>query len=49
MLSDGLLYYDDGLREVEDYQDYLKSLRDEAIPYADWKAKQMSLSLPQGK
>ena len=49
-LIDGLLYYDDGLREADDdYKDYLKSLQNEAIPYLDWKRKQMNLPLPVEK
>ncbi len=41
-LIDGLRYYDDGLREIgADFKDYLKSLQDEAVPYPDWKQKQM--------
>lgn len=47
-LIDGLLYYDDGLREADDdYKEYLDSLRDEAIPYLDWKRKQMNLPIPK--
>ncbi|MFC1760621.1 hypothetical protein ACFL6U_00900 [Planctomycetota bacterium] len=47
-LIDGLLYYDDGLREAsEDYKDYLDSLQNEAIPYLDWKRKQMNLPIPK--
>ncbi len=46
-IIDGLYYYDDGLREAnKDYKDYLKSLEKEAIPYLDWKRKQMNLSIP---
>lgn len=46
-LIDGLLYYDDGLREADaDYREYLDSLKDEAIPYLDWKRKQMNLPIP---
>lgn len=46
-LIDGLLYYDDGLREADaDYRDYLKSLQKEAIPYLDWKRKQMNSPIP---
>lgn len=49
-LIDGLLYYDDGLREADDdYKDYLKSLQNEAITYLDWKRKQMNLPLPVEK
>jgi len=49
-LIDGLLYYDDGLREADDdYQDYLKSLKNEAISYLDWKRKQMNLPIPKRK
>jgi len=49
-LIDGLIYYDDGLREaVEDYKDYLKSLNNEAIHYLDWKRKQMNLPIPKRK
>lgn len=47
-LIDGLVYYDDGLREADDdYKDYLKSLEHEAIPYLDWKRKQMNLLIPK--
>lgn len=47
-LIDGLIYYDDGLREADDdYKDYLKSLKNEAIPYLDWKRKQMNLPIPK--
>jgi hypothetical protein len=47
-LIDGLRYYDDGLREADDdYKEYLESLRNEAIPYLDWKRKQMNLPIPQ--
>ena len=47
-LIDGLVYYDDGLREVGDeYKDYLKNLEDEAIPYLDWKRKKMNLPIPK--
>jgi len=46
-LIDGLWYYDDGLREANaDYKDYLNSLQKEAIPYLDWKRKQMNLPIP---
>lgn len=46
-LINGLLYYDDGLREAEaDYKDYLKSLQNEAIPYLDWSRKQRNLPIP---
>lgn len=46
-LIDGLLYYDDGLREADaDYKDYLKSLQQEAVPYLDWKRKQMNVPVP---
>ena len=49
-LIDGLVYYDDGLREADDdYKDYLKSLEHEAIPYLDWKRKQMNLPIPKRK
>jgi hypothetical protein len=49
-LIDGLIYYDDGLREADDdYEDYLKSLKNEAIPYLDWKRKQMNLPIPKRK
>jgi len=49
-LIDGLLYYDDGLREADDdYKEYLRSLQNEAIPYLDWKRKQMNLPLPVEK
>jgi len=49
-LIDGLVYYDDGLREAgDDYKDYLKSLEHEAIPYMDWKRKQMNLPIPKRK
>ncbi|MHC4117356.1 MAG: hypothetical protein ACYSWO_07590 [Planctomycetota bacterium] len=47
-LINGLVYYDDGLREADDdYKDYLKSLEHEAIPYLDWKRKQMNLPIPK--
>jgi len=47
-LFDGLTYYDDGLTEAsEDYKDYLDSLENEAIPYLDWKRKQMNLPIPK--
>jgi len=47
-LIDGLVYYDDGLREADDdYKDYLKGLEHEAIPYLDWKRKQMNLPVPK--
>lgn len=37
-LIDGLVYYDDGLREADDdYRDYLDSLEEKAITYLDWK------------
>jgi len=49
-LIDGLLYYDDGLREADDdYTEYLDSLRNQAIPYLDWKRKQMNLPIPERK
>ncbi|MHC4585075.1 MAG: hypothetical protein ACYS3N_11125 [Planctomycetota bacterium] len=49
-LIDGLLYYDDGLREADDdYKDYIKSLKNEAISYLDWKRKQMNLPIPKRK
>lgn len=49
-LTDGLVYYDDGLREVGDeYKDYLRSLEHEAIPYLDWKREQMDLPIPRRK
>jgi CHASE3 domain sensor protein len=36
------------LREAGDeYKDYLKSLEQEAIPYLDWKRKQMNLPIPK--
>jgi hypothetical protein len=48
VLIDGLLYYDDGLREADDdYKDYLKDLKDEAIIYLDWKRKKMNLPIPK--
>jgi hypothetical protein len=48
LLIDGLLYYDDGLREADDdYKDYLKDLKDEAIIYLDWKRKKMNLPVPK--
>ena len=48
VLIDGLLYYDDGLREADDdYKDYLKDLKDEAIIYLDWKRKKMNLPVPK--
>jgi len=48
VLIDGLLYYDDGLREAsDDYKDYLKDLKDEAIIYLDWKRKRMNLPVPK--
>jgi hypothetical protein len=47
-LIDGLIYYDDGLREVGDeYKEYLNDLREEAIPYLDWKRKKMNLPIPK--
>lgn len=47
-LIDGLVYYDDGLREAgEDYKEYLQSLRDGAILYLDWTRKRMNLPLPK--
>lgn len=47
-LVDGLMYYDDGLREAdEDYKDYLASLKKEADTYLDWKRKQMNLPVPK--
>lgn len=47
-LINGLVYYDDGLKEAgEDYKEYLQSLRDEAILYLDWSRKQMNLPLPK--
>ncbi len=47
-LIDGLVYYDDGLREADDdYKDYLKSLEHDAVPYLDWKRKQMNLPIPK--
>ena len=48
-LADGLLYYyDDGLREADDdYRDYLASLAHEAVPYLNWKQKQMKQPLPE--
>lgn len=46
-LTDGLLYYDDGLREVgANYKEYLDSLKNEVVPYVDWKRKQMNLPIP---
>ncbi len=49
-LIEGLRYYDDGLQEADDdYKEYLDSLRNEAIPYLDWKRKQMNLPIPQRK
>jgi hypothetical protein len=49
-LIDGLIYYDDGLREADDdYKDYLKSLKNEALSYLDWKRKQMNLPIPKRK
>ena len=46
-LIDGLLYYDDGLREAgADYKEYLDSLKNEAATYLDWKRKQMNLPIP---
>ncbi len=49
-LIDGLIYYDDGLREAnDDYKDYLKSLQKEALSYLDWKRKQMNLPIPKRK
>ncbi len=46
-LIDGLVYYDDGLREVgEDYRAYLQSLKDEDIVYLDWTRKRRNLPLP---
>lgn len=48
LLIDGLVYYDDGLREVgEEYRDYLKSLEREAVTYLDWKRKKMNLAIPE--
>ena len=48
VLIDGLLYYDDGLREADDdYKDYLKDLKVEAITYLDWKRKKMNLPIPK--
>jgi hypothetical protein len=48
VLINGLLYYDDGLREADDdYKDYLKDLKDEAITYLDWKRKKMNLPIPK--
>jgi hypothetical protein len=48
LLIDGLLYYDDGLREADDdYKDYLKDLKVEAITYLDWKRKKMNLPIPK--
>jgi hypothetical protein len=47
-LIDGLFYYDDGLREADDdNKDYLKSLKDEALTYLDWKRKKMNLPEPK--
>jgi len=47
-LIEGLLYYDDGLREAgADYKDYLESLENEAITYLDWKRKQKNLPIPE--
>ena len=49
-LIEDLRYYDDGLREADDdYKEYLDSLRIEAIPYWDWKRKQMNLPVPERK
>ncbi len=49
-LIPGLRYYDDGIREVgEGYKRYLQSLKDEAIPYAQWASKQPSLPPPDTK
>lgn len=48
MLIEGLVYYDDGLREADDdYEEYLKRLENEAAPYLDWKRKQMNLRIPE--
>jgi len=47
-LIDGLVYYDDGLKEAgEDYREYLQSLRDEVLLYHDWSRKQMNLPIPK--
>ncbi|MHC4656966.1 MAG: hypothetical protein ACYS91_18400, partial [Planctomycetota bacterium] len=46
-LIDGLLYYDDGLREGgEKYKEYLKSLEKEALRPIDWNRKEMGLPIP---
>ena len=48
VLIDGLLYYDDGLREADDdYKDYLKSLKNEVTTYLDWSRKKMNLPVPK--
>lgn len=46
-LIDGLIYYDDGLREGgEKYKEYLKSLEKEALRPIDWNRKEMGLPIP---
>jgi len=46
-LVDGLVYYDDGLREAgEPYKEYLRSLREEVTLYIDWMRKQKDLPIP---